>query len=89
LPLSDHTAILTIKKGKIMKAEFVEPKVDRDVVITMKESEAIDLFVFIGGTNCHQRQEVCDYKYRDESIDSFYNTLDPLLRKIVEHLPKE
>jgi len=71
-----------LNKEKSMKAEFVTPKVDRDVKVILKESQAIEIRNFIGGTASSQRKEICNHQYKDVAVSTLYNTLELLLGNI-------
>lgn len=62
-----------------MKAKFIQPKNDRDIVITMKESEAIEITQFIGGTCSSSRKKLCTAGFLDIPIRDLYATLSNTL----------
>ncbi len=53
-----------------MKVEVVEPKVERDVVITLKESQAREIGKFFGGMSEVNRR-VCYNNYDDAVVYRF------------------
>ena len=58
-----------------MKAEFVEEKVDRDVIVTMKESEARAIKLFIGGTSRAGRRSLSSEQFDDAAVADLYDAV--------------
>ena len=61
-----------------MKANFI-PKEDREVQITLKESEAEEILYFIGGTNPYDRKKVCKYLYNDGVVSELFIELNKII----------
>lgn len=61
-----------------MKAKIV-PAQEREVVITMTESEARDLRKFIGGSCKYNRVNICYHDYEDDTLCCIYENLKKIL----------